>query len=110
MADGTARPSTDTGAAGRRPAAALDLAERGEVLDACLYTAPGQYGGGGAGTTWLVGSADDVAAVAAQVPELGDHPLRALRHPVPARDRPGRDQLPLPLLRQPALVERARPT
>jgi len=32
------------------------------VLDTCLYTAPGRYGGGGAGTTWLVGSADDVRA------------------------------------------------
>ncbi|MEU7488497.1 LLM class flavin-dependent oxidoreductase [Streptomyces sp. NPDC042319] len=40
----------------------LDLAERGEVLDTCLYTTPGRFGGGGAGTTWLVGSADDVAA------------------------------------------------
>ena len=36
----------------------LDLAARGEVLDDNLYTAPGRYGGGGAGTTWLVGSAD----------------------------------------------------
>ncbi|MFD5123079.1 LLM class flavin-dependent oxidoreductase [Streptomyces sp. NPDC058385] len=40
----------------------LDLTERGEVLDTCLYTAPGRYGGGGAATTWLVGSPDDVAA------------------------------------------------
>ncbi|TYB65449.1 LLM class flavin-dependent oxidoreductase [Nonomuraea sp. PA05] len=39
----------------------LDLAARGEVLDRNLYTAPGRYGGGGAGTTWLVGSAEDVA-------------------------------------------------
>ena len=46
----------------------LDLAERGEVLDDNLYTAPGKYGGGGAGTTWLVGSAEDVAKLAAQVP------------------------------------------
>jgi alkanesulfonate monooxygenase len=39
----------------------LDLAERGEVLDSCLYTAPGKAGvGGGAGTTWLVGSPEDV--------------------------------------------------
>ena len=27
----------------------LDLAEQGDVLDTCLYTAPGKYGGGGAG-------------------------------------------------------------
>ena len=26
----------------------LDLAERGDVLDSCLYTAPGRVGGGGA--------------------------------------------------------------
>lgn len=39
----------------------LDLQSRGDVLDDNLYTAPGRYGGGGAGTTWLVGSAQDVA-------------------------------------------------
>lgn len=39
----------------------LDLAARGDVLDDNLYTAPGKYGGGGAGSTWLVGSADEVA-------------------------------------------------
>ena len=49
----------------------LDLADRGDVLDECLYTAPGKYGGGGAGTTWLVGSADDVAAALSRYQELG---------------------------------------
>ena len=49
----------------------LDLAERGEVLDTCLYTAPGKYGGGGAGTTWLVGSAEDVAHALRKYRELG---------------------------------------
>lgn len=49
----------------------LDLADRGEVLDSCLYTAPGKYGGGGAGTTWLVGSAADVAAALGRYEELG---------------------------------------
>ena len=39
----------------------LDLHARGEVLDSNLYTAPGKVGGGGAGTTWLVGSAEEVA-------------------------------------------------
>lgn len=39
----------------------LDLHKRGDVLDDNLYTAPGKFGGGGAGTTWLVGSAEDVA-------------------------------------------------
>jgi alkanesulfonate monooxygenase len=49
----------------------LDLAERGEVLDSCLYTAPGKVGGGGAGTTWLVGSYDEVAAALRKYAELG---------------------------------------
>jgi alkanesulfonate monooxygenase len=39
----------------------LDLTARGDVLDDNLYTAPGKYGGAGAATTWLVGSARDVA-------------------------------------------------
>jgi alkanesulfonate monooxygenase len=49
----------------------LDLAARGDVLDACLYTAPGRYGGGGAGTTWLVGSPDEVAAALRKYADLG---------------------------------------
>jgi len=49
----------------------LDLADRADVLDTCLYTAPGRYGGGGAGTTWLVGSADDVAGALRRYAELG---------------------------------------
>jgi alkanesulfonate monooxygenase len=49
----------------------LDLAARGDVLDSCLYTAPGRYGGGGAGTTWLVGSADDVRAALNAYADLG---------------------------------------
>ncbi|AGL19031.1 LLM class flavin-dependent oxidoreductase [Actinoplanes sp. N902-109] len=49
----------------------LDLAARGDVLDSNLYTAPGRYGGGGAGTTWLVGSADEVAAALRRYAELG---------------------------------------
>jgi alkanesulfonate monooxygenase len=49
----------------------LDLAERGEVLDTCLYTAPGRFGGGGAATTWLVGSARDVAAALENYRKLG---------------------------------------
>jgi alkanesulfonate monooxygenase len=49
----------------------LDLAERGEVLDSCLYTTPGRYGGGGAATTWLVGSPDDVAAALRKYADLG---------------------------------------
>jgi alkanesulfonate monooxygenase len=49
----------------------LDLAEQGEVLDSCLYTAPGKSGGGGAGTTWLVGSAAEVAAALEKYADLG---------------------------------------
>ena len=37
------------------------MAGTGELLDRCLWTAPAQYGTGAA-TTWLVGSADEVAA------------------------------------------------
>ena len=49
----------------------LDLAERAEVLDDNLYTAPGKYGGGGAGTTWLVGSPEDVAKSLRKYQDLG---------------------------------------
>jgi alkanesulfonate monooxygenase len=49
----------------------LDLADRGEVLDSCLYTTPGRYGAGGAATTWLVGSADDVAGALNRYRGLG---------------------------------------
>ncbi|GLH98200.1 LLM class flavin-dependent oxidoreductase [Phytohabitans aurantiacus] len=49
----------------------LDLAARGEVLDDNLYTTPGRYGGGGAGTTWLVGSAEDVARSLRRYQSLG---------------------------------------
>ncbi|VWX55073.1 LLM class flavin-dependent oxidoreductase [Novosphingobium sp. 9U] len=49
----------------------LDLQARGDVLDDNLYTAPGRYGGGGAGTTWLVGSAADVANSLRKYRDLG---------------------------------------
>jgi alkanesulfonate monooxygenase len=49
----------------------FDLHGRGEVLDTCLYTAPGTVGGGGAATTWLVGSPDDVADALSRYRELG---------------------------------------
>jgi alkanesulfonate monooxygenase len=49
----------------------LNLADRGEVLDSCLYTAPGKYSGGGAATTWLVGSPTDVADALAKYQDLG---------------------------------------
>ncbi|MFY1614750.1 LLM class flavin-dependent oxidoreductase [Micromonospora sp. WMMD736] len=49
----------------------LDLTARGEVLDDNLYTTPGRFGGGGAGTTWLVGSAEDVANSLRKYQRLG---------------------------------------
>ncbi|WP_432923296.1 LLM class flavin-dependent oxidoreductase [Microbispora sp. CA-135349] len=49
----------------------LELAARGEVLDDNLYTTPGRFGGGGAGTTWLVGSAEDVAKSLRKYEALG---------------------------------------
>lgn len=49
----------------------LDLQARGDVLDDNLFTAPGKFGGGGAGTTWLVGSAEEVAASLRKYLDLG---------------------------------------
>jgi alkanesulfonate monooxygenase len=49
----------------------LDLHARGEVLDDNLYTTPGKFGAGGAGTTWLVGSAQDVARSLRKYQALG---------------------------------------
>jgi alkanesulfonate monooxygenase len=49
----------------------LDLAARGDVLDDNLYTAPGKFGGGGASTTWLVGSPEDVARSLRKYEEAG---------------------------------------
>jgi alkanesulfonate monooxygenase len=113
MAREAGRPRADAlraGAVGQQRL--LDLAERGEVLDTCLYTAPGKYGGGGAGTTWLVGSYDDVAAALRRYQDLGitrfilsdtpylreaarigDHLLARLRPPAPGRE-PGRSPAP----------------
>jgi alkanesulfonate monooxygenase len=81
----------------------LDLAERGEVLDTCLYTAPGRYGGGGAGTTWLVGSAEDVAHALRKYQQLGI--THFVLSDTPYKTEIGRvgDSV-LPLLRHEALV------
>ncbi len=49
----------------------LELAARGDVVDDNLYTAPGRFGGGGAATTWLVGSAADVARSLNKYRDLG---------------------------------------
>lgn len=48
-----------------------DLAARGDVLDDILFTAPGRVGAGGAASTWLVGSADDVAKALRRYQDLG---------------------------------------
>ncbi|WFF00174.1 LLM class flavin-dependent oxidoreductase [Micromonospora sp. WMMD964] len=66
---GAARDRNRQTAVGQRRL--LDLAARGEVLDDNLYTSPGKYGGGGAGTTWLVGSAEDVANSLRKYQRLG---------------------------------------
>lgn len=49
----------------------FDLQARGGVLDSALYTTPGKFGGGGAGTTWLVGSAEEVAQSLLKYRDLG---------------------------------------
>ena len=84
----------------------LDLADRGDVLDTCLYTAPGRYGGGGAGTTWLVGSAEDVAHALRKYQELGVSHF--VLSDTPYRTEIGRvgDSV-LPLLREEKLVARS---
>ncbi|MFC4069503.1 LLM class flavin-dependent oxidoreductase [Actinoplanes subglobosus] len=76
----------------------LDLAARGEVLDENLYTTPGKFGGGGAATTWLVGSAEDVARSLLRYQSLGvTHFVLSDTPYLPEIRRQG-DQL-LPLLR-----------
>ncbi|MEO3781299.1 LLM class flavin-dependent oxidoreductase [Micromonospora sp. B11E3] len=81
----------------------LDLAARGDVLDDNLYTAPGRFGGGGAGTTWLVGSAEDVARSLRRYQALGvTHFVLSDTPYLPEIKRQG-EQL-LPLLREEALV------
>ncbi|MBY3053911.1 LLM class flavin-dependent oxidoreductase [Rhizobium laguerreae] len=75
----------------------LDLARQGEVLDDNLYTAPGKFGGGGAGTTWLVGSAEDVARSLRRYEELGITQFVLSDTPYLAEIKRQGDQL-LPLL------------
>ncbi|ESZ72267.1 alkanesulfonate monooxygenase [Mesorhizobium sp. L103C119B0] len=85
----------------------LDLHTRGEVLDDNLYTAPGKYGGGGAGTTWLVGSAADVASSLGKYRDLGITHFVLSDTPYLSEIKRQGDQL-LPLLRnrvQAAFVE-----
>ncbi|MCA2211721.1 LLM class flavin-dependent oxidoreductase [Jidongwangia harbinensis] len=76
----------------------LDLAARGEVLDDNLYTTPGKVGGGGAATTWLVGSAEDVAKSLRRYQSLGITHFVLSDTPYLREIRRQGDQL-LPLLR-----------
>ncbi|WP_067688977.1 LLM class flavin-dependent oxidoreductase [Nocardia jejuensis] len=74
----------------------LDLAARGDVLDENLYTAPGRFGGGGAGTTWLVGSPEDVAASLRKYRDLGiTHFVLSDTPYLPEIERQGNQLLPL---------------
>ncbi|MGV1950444.1 LLM class flavin-dependent oxidoreductase [Agrobacterium vitis] len=74
----------------------LDLHSRGEVLDENLYTAPGKFGGGGAGTTWLVGSAQDVARALSRYRDLGISHFILSDTPYLAEiERQGKQLLPL---------------
>ncbi len=75
------------------------LATRGDVLDDNLYTAPGKFGGGGAGTTWLVGSAKDVARSLRKYRDLGITHFVLSDTPYLSEIRRQGDQL-LPLLRE----------
>ena len=77
----------------------LDLQARGDVLDDNLYTAPGKFGGGGAGTTWLVGSAADVARSLLKYQALGVSHFVLSDTPYLSEIRRQGDQL-LPLLRE----------
>ncbi|WP_343712375.1 LLM class flavin-dependent oxidoreductase [Inquilinus sp.] len=76
----------------------FDAHARGEVLDDNLYTAPGRFGGGGAGTTWLVGSAADVARSLRKYRDLGITHFVLSDTPYLSEIRRQGDQL-LPLLR-----------
>jgi alkanesulfonate monooxygenase len=76
----------------------LDLQQRGDVLDDNLYTAPGKFGGGGAGTTWLVGSAADVARSLRKYRDLGITHFILSDTPYVSEIKRQGDQL-LPLLR-----------
>ncbi len=77
----------------------LDLQSQGEVLDENLYTTPGKFGGGGAGTTWLVGSPEDVARSLGRYRALGITHFVLSDTPYLDEIRRQGDQL-LPLLRK----------
>ena len=80
----------------------LDLHERGEVLDDNLYTTPGKFGGGGAATTWLVGTPAEVARSLNKYRDLGVTHFVLSDTPYLQEIRRQGDQL-LPLLKDPTL-------
>ncbi len=94
---GTHNPSHSSfgsAAAGQRRL--LDLAARGGVLDDNLYTTPGKFGGSGAATTWLVGSAEDVAKSLRKYQDLGvTHFVLSDTPYLPEIRRQGEQLLPL---------------
>ena len=74
----------------------LDLQARGDVIDDNLFTAPGRLGGGGAGTTWLVGSAQEVAQSLLKYQSLGiSHFVLSDTPYLPEIRRQGSQLLPL---------------
>src|SRR5580698_10107543 len=77
----------------------LDLQSQGEALDDNLYTTPGKFGGGGAGTTWLVGSPQDVANSLLKYQALGISHFVLSDTPYLEEIKRQGDQL-LPLLRK----------
>jgi len=77
----------------------LDLTARGEVVDDNLFTTPGRLGAGGAATTWLVGSAQDVAKSLRKYASLGVTHFILSDTPYLAELKRQGDQL-LPLLRE----------
>ncbi|HEX7872899.1 MAG TPA: LLM class flavin-dependent oxidoreductase [Sphingobium sp.] len=74
----------------------VELGARGDVLDDNLYTLPGRFGGGGAGTTWLVGSPEEVAASLHHYSALGiTHFILSDTPYLSEIERQGRQLLPL---------------
>ena len=75
---------------GHRPAAAARPRGAGRRPGLAASTRhPAGTAAAAPATTWLVGSAEDVAGALSKYQTARDHPLRALGHAVPDRDRAG---------------------